>query len=106
MLSQETKDNGQSYHSQVMGCEFLVPCRHAAKPLQTADAPLNDVSPPVGLFIELALTGFLVLAVSDDRLDATFLQPLTQPTGRVRLVSSYLRRLLWPSRRFLQQRDG
>jgi hypothetical protein len=70
-----------------MSGEFLAPSRNSAKPLQAIDAALDDVPSPVGLFVELALAGFLVLLVSDDRLDAPFRshsrsQPAAAATGR------------------------
>src|SRR5262249_16865405 len=65
-----------------------------------------DVPPPVGLLVELAPAGLLLLLVGDDRLDPPLPQPLPQPAGRVPLVPGHLRRLLRPGRGLLQQRDG
>src|SRR5262245_42624478 len=88
-----------------MGRELLVTGGHTPEPLEVVDAPLHDVPPPVRLLVEPPGAGLLIFAVGDDRRDALVPEPVPQPAGRVPLVPGHLRRLLWPGRCVLQQRD-
>src|ERR1043166_7929069 len=88
-----------------MSRQLLVAGRHPPEPLQVVEAALDDIPPTIRLPIELASAALLVPLVGDDRLDASFRQPLPQPPGRVRLIPGHLGRLFGPSRRLLQQRD-
>src|SRR5262249_5280914 len=64
-----------------------------------------DVPPAVGLFVEPARAGLLLLLVGDDRRDPPRPQPRPQPAGRVPLVPGHLGRLLRPGQGVLQPRD-
>lgn len=87
-----------------MDGEFLVASGDTPEPFQAVDTSLDDVSPTIGIAVELFPVPFFVGLVGDDLIDVMFLQPITNPISRVSFVAGQFVWLLWPCGYFFQQR--
>ena len=87
-----------------MDREFFIACGDTAKPLQTADAPLDDVSTFVCFLVESLASAVFVGAIGDDWRDVVFAQPIANPVRRESSVARHLIRPGRPRGDFLHQR--
>lgn len=97
-------DKGQHDHAGVVRCRLLEAGQDSARLLEPADEPLDDVSAPVGLSVELdgSRCAVLVRLAGNHRLDILLQQKTIDPVGAIALVAGNLHR---PQHVFIKVRD-